>query len=155
MLTSYLESQPEDVILLHFQLLVQSEQLLKEVGQQRVAGALVVVVVGIGLLVDHLPLHRVVWGVRLCAAVLRFFKMRNFATVSDYKMTIKLCPRARFENEKRDILSSPLFHRVNLYHTGLVLNKDIAISFFSYLFLRAKFLSREIIPVARGPVIQS
>ena len=140
MSTSYLESQPEDVILLHFQLLVQSEQLLKEVGQQRVAGALVVVVVGVvGLLVDHLPLHRVVWGVRLCAAVLRFFKMRNFATVSDYKMTIKLCPRARFENEKRDILSSPLFHRVNLYHTGLVLNKDIAISFFLIFFCELSF----------------
>ena len=41
---------------------------------------------------------------------------------------VKLCHRPRFENEKRDILSSPLFHRVNLYHTRSVRNKDFAIS---------------------------
>ena len=80
-----LKSKPEDVILLDFQLLVEPEQLLKEVGEKGVAGG--------GLVARHLVhrrvcrLHRVVRGVRLRAAVLRFqdekwdisldFKMRN------------------------------------------------------------------------------
>ena len=132
---SYLKSQPEDVILLHFQLLVQSEQLLKEVGQQRVAGALVVVIVGVGLLVHHLPLHRVVWGVRLCAAVLRFFKMRNFATVSDYKMLNFVIVRdLKMRNET---FCHRLFSTESIFITRGTKT------------LQSTFLSREIILVTR------
>ena len=136
---SYLKSQPEDVILLHFQLLVQSEQLLKEVGQQRVAGALVVVVVGVvGLLVHHLPLHRVVWGVRLCAAVLRFFKMTNFVTLLDYKMFNFVIVR------DLKMRNGTFCHR--LFSTESIF---ITRAQFATKTLQSLFLSREIFLVAR------